>query len=276
MMLNFSKMHGLGNDFVVIDAINQSVSLDTELVRRLADRHRGIGCDQLLIVEPAQQPDSEFYYRIYNADGSEVEQCGNGARCFARFVRDKGLTHNDTILVDTASGRISLRIETNGEITVNMGQPHFAPADIPLHRDVVETEYRMDIDGEVIHFGAVSMGNPHAVLLVDDVDSAPVAELGPRLESHPDFPNRVNVGFAQVVNREQMRLRVFERGAGETEACGSGACAAMVVARQQGLVNDKVAMELRGGTLQISWAGDNSPVLMTGPATHVFDGQIEI
>lgn len=276
MMLNFSKMHGLGNDFVVIDAINQSVSLDTELVRRLADRHRGIGCDQLLIVEPAQQPDSEFYYRIYNADGSEVEQCGNGARCFARFVRDKGLTHNDTILVDTASGRITLQIETNGEVTVNMGQPHFAPADIPLHRDAVETEYSMDIDGEVIHFGAVSMGNPHAVLLVDDVDSAPVAELGPRLESHPDFPNRVNVGFAQVVNHEQMRLRVFERGAGETEACGSGACAAMVVARQQGLVSDKVALELRGGTLQISWAGDDSPVWMTGPATHVFDGQIEI
>jgi diaminopimelate epimerase len=276
MMLNFSKMHGLGNDFVVIDAINQSVSLDTELVRRLADRHRGIGCDQLLIVEPAQQPDSEFYYRIYNADGSEVEQCGNGARCFARFVRDKGLTHNDTILVDTASGRISLQIEPNGEVTVNMGQPRFDPADIPLHRDAVEAEYSLDIDGELIHFGAVSMGNPHAVLLVDDIDSTPVAELGPRLESHPDFPNRVNVGFAEVVNRDQIRLRVFERGAGETEACGSGACAAMVVARQQGLVNDKVALELRGGTLQISWAGDDSPVWMTGPATHVYDGQIEI
>jgi diaminopimelate epimerase len=276
MILNFSKMHGLGNDFVVIDAINQSVSLDTERVRRLADRHRGIGCDQLLIVEPAQQADSEFFYRIYNADGSEVEQCGNGARCFARFVRDEGLTRNDTILVDTAAGRITLQIEANGEVTVNMGQPRFAPADIPLKRETAEIEYSLSLDGEVVHFGAVSMGNPHAVLLVDDINSAPVAELGPRLESHHDFPNRVNVGFAQVINRDQMRLRVFERGAGETEACGSGACAAMVVARQQGLVNDKVAIELRGGTLQISWAGDDSPVWMTGPATHVFDGQIEI
>lgn len=276
MNLNFSKMHGLGNDFVVIDAINQSVSLDTEAVRRLADRHRGIGCDQLLIVEPAQQADSEFFYRIYNADGSEVEQCGNGARCFARFVHDKGLTKNNTILVDTASGRITLQIETSGEVTVNMGLPRFAPADIPLHRDIIEDEYSLNIDDELITFGAVSMGNPHAVLLVDDIDNAPVAELGPRLESHPDFPNRVNVGFAEVVNRDQIRLRVYERGAGETEACGSGACAAMVIARQQGLVNDKVAVDLRGGTLQISWAGDDSSVWMTGPATHVFDGQIEI
>ena len=276
MLLNFSKMHGLGNDFVVIDAINQSVSLDTEAVRRLADRHRGIGCDQLLIVEPAQQADSEFFYRIYNADGSEVEQCGNGARCFARFVHDKGLTDNNTILVDTASGRITLQIETSGEVTVNMGQPRFTPADIPLRRDAVETEYSLNIDDEVVYFGAVSMGNPHAVLLVDDIDNAPVAELGPRLESHPDFPNRVNVGFAEVVNRDQIRLRVYERGAGETEACGSGACAAMVIARQQGLVNDKVAVDLRGGTLQISWAGDDSSVWMTGPATHIFDGQIEI
>lgn len=276
MILNFSKMHGLGNDFIVIDAINQSVSLDTELVRRLADRHRGIGCDQLLIVEPAQQADSEFFYRIYNADGSEVEQCGNGARCFARFVRDKGLTHNSTILVDTASGRITLQIEANGEITVNMGQPRFSPADIPLHRDMVEDEYSLYIDGELINFGAVSMGNPHAVLLVDDINTAPVAVLGPQLESHPDFPNRVNVGFVEVVDRDQIRLRVYERGAGETEACGSGACAAMVIARQQGLVNDKVSVDLRGGTLQISWAGDDSSVWMTGPATHVFDGQIEI
>ncbi|WP_126452130.1 diaminopimelate epimerase [Sulfuriflexus mobilis] len=276
MILNFSKMHGLGNDFVVIDAINQSVSLDTEQVRHLADRHRGIGCDQLLIVERPQQSDSEFFYRIYNADGGEVEQCGNGARCFARFVRDKGLTDNNTILVDTASGRISLQVEANGEVTVNMGQPRFAPADIPMHHDTVETEYSLNIDDEIVHFSAVSMGNPHAVLFVDNVDSAPVAELGPRLEAHPDFPNRVNVGFAEVVDRTHMRLRVYERGAGETEACGSGACAAMVVARQQGLVDDKVALALRGGTLQISWAGDDSPVWMTGPATHVFDGQIEI
>ena len=276
MILNFSKMHGLGNDFVVIDAINQSVSLDAALVRQLADRHRGIGCDQLLIVENAQQPDSEFFYRIYNADGSEVEQCGNGARCFARFVHDKGLTKNNTILVDTASGRISLQIESNGEVTVNMGLPRFAPADIPMRRDMVANEYSLNIDGELIAFGAVSMGNPHVVLLVDDIDTAPVATLGPQLESHSDFPNRVNVGFAQVISPEQIRLRVYERGAGETEACGSGACAAMVVARQQGLVNDKVAVDLNGGTLQISWAGDDTPVWMTGPATHVFDGQIEI
>ena len=276
MILNFSKMHGLGNDFIVIDAINQSVSLDAELVRQLADRHRGIGCDQLLIVEPAQHTDSEFFYRIYNADGSEVEQCGNGARCFARFVRDKGLTKNNTILVDTASGRISLQIETNDEVTVNMGRPRFAPSDIPLRRDTVEDEYSLNIDDELVTFGAVSMGNPHAVLLVDDIDDAPVNTLGPQLESHPDFPKRVNVGFAQVINEDQIRLRVYERGAGETEACGSGACAAMVVARQQGLVNDKVDVDLHGGTLQISWAGDDTPVWMTGPATHVFDGQIEI
>ncbi|MDT8405008.1 diaminopimelate epimerase [Sulfuriflexus sp.] len=276
MLLNFSKMHGLGNDFVVIDAINQSVSLDAALVRRLADRRRGIGCDQLLIVEPPREVGSEFYYRIYNADGSEVEQCGNGARCFARFVRDKGLSHNDSIVVDTATGRITLQIEASGEVTVNMGQPRFAPADLPLRRDSTEPEYSLNIDGKPVRFGAVSMGNPHAVLLVDDVATAPVAELGPRLESHPDFPNRVNVGFAEVIDREQIRLRVYERGAGETEACGTGACAAMVVARQQGLVDDKVRVHLRGGTLQISWAGDDNPVWMTGPATHVFDGQIEL
>lgn len=275
MTLRFSKMHGLGNDFVVIDAINQSVSLDAEQVRSLSDRHTGIGCDQLLIIEPPRNANSEFFYRIYNADGGEVEQCGNGARCFARYVRDFGLTNNDVIRVETLSGIISLQIQADGQVTVNMGIPDFEPASLPFTADARASNYTLD-DAQATRFGAVSMGNPHAVTLVDDVDTAPVAELGAYIESHPRFPQRVNAGFAEVVDRARMRVRVYERGAGETLACGTGACAAMVIARQQGLVDDTVNVELRGGSLQIQWQGEGEPVWMTGPATHVFEGTIEL
>ncbi len=269
-------MHGLGNDFVVINAIDQTLSLDSEIIMRIADRHRGIGCDQVLIVEAPRSEEFDFFYRIFNADGSEVEQCGNGARCFARFVRDKALTDQDTIRVETISGPMSLQIEANDQITVNMGVPRFEPDDIPLQREQRQLSYNMDIDGEVIQFGAVSIGNPHAVIRVDDIDAAPVSTLGPLLESHEDFPQRANIGFIHVANENQLNLRVYERGAGETEACGSGACAAMIIARQQGWVSDSVTVTLRGGTLRISWKGEGEPVWMTGPATHVFDGQITL
>jgi diaminopimelate epimerase len=268
-------MHGLGNDFVVIDAISQSVSLDAGQVRALADRHTGIGCDQLLLIEAAHTGESDFFYRIFNADGGEVQQCGNGARCFARYVRDRGLIDRDTIRVETLSGIISLQIEANGQVTVNMGIPNFEPAALPFTAVARADSYRLDDDPDTL-FSAVSMGNPHAVTFVDDIRTAPVAELGKYIESHPAFPQRVNAGFVQVVDRGHIRVRVFERGAGETLACGSGACAAMVVARQQGLVNDKVEVELQGGNLQISWAGEGEPVWMTGPATHVFEGQIDL
>ena len=269
-------MHGLGNDFVVIDAINQTVSLDNETVQRLADRHRGIGCDQVLIVEAARSPDTDFFYRIFNADGGEVAQCGNGARCFARYVRDKGLTDQDTIRVETISGLMTLQIEADDQITVNMGVPRFEPAEIPLSRDSRADSYHIKIDGQAIEFGAVSLGNPHAVIRVEDIHTAPVATLGPLLESHNDFPERANIGFIQVLDQSQLILRVYERGAGETEACGSGACAAMIIARQQGWVDDSVTVKLRGGILRISWKGEGEPVWMTGPATHVFDGQITL
>jgi len=269
-------MHGLGNDFIVINAIDQTLSLDSETILRLADRHRGIGCDQILIVEAPHSSDFDFFYRIFNADGSEVEQCGNGARCFARFVRDNNLTDKDSINVETISGPMTLQIEADEQITVNMGVPRFDPNDIPLRRDQRETTYNIDIDDQTIEFGAVSVGNPHAVIRVDNIDAAPVATLGPILESHADFPQRANIGFIQVVDKNQLMLRVYERGAGETEACGSGACAAMIIARQQGWVDANVTVMLRGGMLRISWKGEGEPVWMTGPATHVFDGQITL
>ena len=276
MDIKFSKMHGLGNDFVVIDAINQSIELDTETAQRIADRHRGIGCDQILIVESPRNPEQDFFYRIYNADGSEVKQCGNGARCFAHFVHNKGLTDKTTINVETAAGPMTLTLEDDGEFTVNMGIPRFEPADIPLRREQREQTYHVAVDGQDITIGAVSLGNPHAVLRVDDIDTAPVASLGPVLESHDDFPERANIGFLQVVDPDHVMLRVYERGSGETEACGSGACAAMIIARQNGWVNDRVTVRLRGGRLRISWKGEGEPVWMTGPANHVFDGQITL
>ena len=276
MRLEFTKMQGLGNDFVVIDAIRQKVHLTPEKIRFLADRHFGVGCDQVLLVESAHQAHADFRYRIFNADGSEVAQCGNGARCFARFVRDQGLSEKDEIQVDTDAGRLVLRHSDADQITVNMGVPRHAPAEIPLEAEEERYRYPIEIDGRTWSFGAVSMGNPHAVLLVDDVDFAPVDVLGPRLESHAVFPERVNVGFMQVMDAHNARLRVFERGSGETLACGSGACAAVVVGIEQGLLLSPVKVELPGGTLSIAWQGRGFPVFMTGPAVKVFDGAIDL
>ncbi|WP_426415158.1 diaminopimelate epimerase [Aestuariirhabdus sp. LZHN29] len=276
MLLRFTKMHGLGNDFAVIDLVTQHAHISADQVRRLADRNFGIGFDQMLIVEPPQNPDVDFRYRIFNADGSEVEQCGNGARCFARFVYDKKLTPKNRIRVETSSGDIELQITSNKDVSVNMGVPVLEPARIPFEAPSPAPTYALDVDGQPLTIGAVSMGNPHAVMLVEDVDSAQVLELGPRVEHHPQFPQRCNVGFLQVVSRKEIRLRVFERGVGETLACGTGACAALVAGRLRGLLDEEVTAQLRGGTLKLQWKGDNHPVIMTGPATRVYEGQIRI
>ncbi|TNF33837.1 MAG: diaminopimelate epimerase, partial [Gammaproteobacteria bacterium] len=272
--LHFTKMHGLGNDFVVIDLISQHIELEEKHIRQIADRHFGIGCDQVLLVEPPQHPDVDFRYRIYNADGGEVEQCGNGARCFAKFVRDKKLTRKNDIRVETAGGIIELHVTANHLVRVNMGVPVLEPASIPFRADTESASYTIDADGWPTTIGAVSMGNPHAVLFVDDINNAPVESLGPLLEKHPDFPNRVNVGFAQVASEEEIHLRVWERGCGETLACGTGACAAVVAAQLQGQVGTRVKVHLPGGYLWIDWPGRGQPVTMTGPATTVFEGSI--
>jgi len=276
MELAFTKMHGLGNDFVVIDAIAQPVGLSTAQVRLLADRRRGVGCDQVLLVERPTRPGAEFRYRIFNADGGEVEQCGNGARCFARFVRDRGLTASDRITVETRAGLIELNLEPDGQVTVNMGAPRLEPADIPFQAPARAVTYPLEVDGRDLKISAVSMGNPHAVLRVDSVDTAPVAELGPKIEHHPRFPGRANVGFMEVVDAGHIRLRVFERGAGETLACGTGACAAVVAGRLQGLLAAAVSVSLPGGDLMVSWQSEGTPVMMTGPATCVFEGRIQL
>lgn len=274
MLLKFTKMHGLGNDFMVVDLVSQRAKIFPDQVRELADRNFGIGFDQLLIVEPPTDPDMDFKYRIFNADGSEVEQCGNGARCFARFVYDKRLTSKKSINVETSGGNIQLNLTDDGGVTVDMGTPRLVPDTIPFVADNQQEKYQLDVDGETFSIGAVSMGNPHGVLVVEDVDTAPVEQLGPKIESHPRFPNRVNVGFMQVVSRDEIRLRVYERGAGETLACGTGACAAVVAGRLQGLLNEVVEVHLPGGTLKIQWSGEGAPVMMTGPAARVFEGQI--
>ncbi len=278
MKLNFSKMQGLGNDFVVINALSQALDLIAvlkgEWIRSLADRHFGIGFDQLLIVEAAQSEAADFRYRIFNADGSEVGQCGNGARCFARFVRDQGLSEKDVITVETSSGLLRLQLEEGGLVTVDMGVPRFEPAAIPFEADQAATSYDIDVDGQCYKMGVVSLGNPHAVLTVDDVLTAPVVTLGEVIEQHPRFPERVNVGFMEIGDRNHIRLRVFERGAGETLACGSGACAAVVSGQHQGLLDQRVLVELPGGNLLIQWPGAGVSVKMTGPAIHVFNGEI--
>lgn len=276
MKIAFTKMQGLGNDFVVIDAIHQSFHLRPEQVRFIADRHRGVGCDQVLLVEPPDSSEVDFRYRIYNQDGGEVGQCGNGARCFARFVVDNHLIDKGEIVVKTASGVIRLRLEADGQVTVDMGVPNFAPQSLPFDADVESVRYKLTINDADVEIGAVSMGNPHAVVQVADVDTAPVSSWGPAIENHPRFPQRVNVGFMQVLSRGQLRLRVYERGAGETQACGTGACAAMAVAHQWGMVDDAVTVQLPGGELLIRWAGGRSPLLMTGPAQTVFEGTIEL
>jgi diaminopimelate epimerase len=276
MMLEFTKMHGLGNDFVVIDAINQSVFLTPLQIQQLADRHRGIGFDQLLLVEAAATARADFRYRIYNADGGEVGQCGNGARCFMQFVHEHGLTRKEQLQVETLGGPLQLSRETDGQVTVNMGIPRLEPADIPFVAAARELSYLIDVNNVSMEISSVSMGNPHAVLQVDAITQAPVAELGPLLESHPRFPERVNVGFMEIVNADTIRLRVYERGAGETLACGSGACAAVVVGRLQERLSARVKVLLNGGELVVSWAGEGQSVLMTGPATTVYQGRIEL
>lgn len=276
MLLEFAKMHGLGNDFVVIDALSQPVRLTNDQVRFLADRRLGIGCDQVLLVEAPRVPEADFRYRIFNADGGEVEMCGNGARCFARFVRDNGLTTKDRLAVETLAGIVRLKLEPDGQVTVDMGVPQFEPARIPFDAPAQAARYALEVGAETVEIGAVSMGNPHAVLRVADVASAPVARLGPLIERHARFPRRVNVGFMQVIDPARIRLRVFERGAGETPACGTGACAAVAVGRIQGLLAERITVELPGGTLVVSWGGTGQPVRMTGPATRVFDGRIEL
>lgn len=276
MLIQFSKMHGLGNDFVVVDGVTQKVFFNAETLKRLGDRHFGIGFDQLLLVEPPYDPDLDFHYRIFNADGSEVQQCGNGARCFARFVRLKGLTNKDRIAVSTVSGRIVLQLEDNDQVTVNMGVPEFEPSKIPFRALKAEKLYLLRVAEQTVMCGAVSMGNPHCVIEVPSVKDAPVETLGPKLESFDRFPERVNVGFMEVVSANEINLRVYERGAGETLACGTGACAAVVVGIQQGKLKGRVKVNLPGGSLFISWNGPGTPVYMTGPAEHVFDGQIEL
>ena len=276
MLLNFTKMHGLGNDFIMIDAISQPVTLTVEQIRFLSDRHFGVGCDQVLVIEPPRDNTMDFFYRIYNADGSEVEQCGNGARCFVDFVRKRGLTSKKEISVGTISGIIRPHIESDGRITVDMGVPHFNPEDVPFIAGKESISYSLDVEGKQFDIGVVSVGNPHAVLRVDDVATAPIPELGRKIESHARFPRRVNVGFMEVVDRGHIRLRVYERGVGETLACGSGACAAMVIGHRHGVLDDSVSVELPGGSLLVKWSGGEEKVWMTGPATHVFEGKIEL
>jgi diaminopimelate epimerase len=292
MEIEFTKMHGLGNDFVVIDAITQSIALNAEQIRAIANRHRGVGCDQLLLVEKSSNPKAEFRYRIYNADGGEVEQCGNGARCFAMFVRQQGLTTNTNIQVETAGGLIEL-VVVGEQVTVDMGVPDFQPESLPFL--VAEDESRQQetydivVNGDEYSISAVSVGNPHAVMLVDNVDEVNLDVLGKSIESHELFPNRVNAGFMQIVSRDEIRLRVFERGVGETQACGTGACAAVAVGRRLGKLDEQVTVHLHGGDLTIRWPGEQSgdeqpngdlankkqqKLLMTGPATTVFQGKI--
>lgn len=274
--LRFTKMQGLGNDFVVLDAIHQVVTMTPELCRRLADRRLGVGCDQVLLVEAPRLDGTDFHYRIFNADGSEVEQCGNGARCVARFIREHGLSARPELTLGTAAGPIRLRQEADGQVSVDMGVPRFEPSALPFLTRARAPAYEIGSGCEAIRFGAVSMGNPHAVLRVNDVAAAPVTTLGPRIETDRQFPNRVNVGFMQVLDAEHIRLRVWERGAGETPACGTGACAAMVIGRLWGELGERVEVSLPGGNLVIQWPGEGRPVTMTGPAARVFEGDIEL
>ena len=285
MRLKFTKMHGVGNDFVVIDGVSRDIKMTPQFVKRLADRHFGVGCDQVLLVEKPRRPDADFRYRIWNADGGEIEQCGNGARCFVRFVHDKGLTKKNEIRVETLSGIIVPRLEADGQVTVDMGAPQFDPERVPFDarglRPVLGgRRWPLELPGGKANVAVLSMGNPHAVQTVPDVDSAPVTTEGPLIERHPRFPRRVNAGYMQVVARTHIRLRVWERGAGETLACGTGACAAVVAGIREGLLGDAVRVDTRGGRLTIRWAGgENDPnrtVWMTGPAVAVFEGEIEI
>lgn len=282
MLLRFTKMHGLGNDFVLLDLISQNVHINENQIRELADRRLGIGFDQLLIAEPPTDPDMDFKYRIFNADGSEAEQCGNGARCFMRFVRDRGLTTKTELKLQTRNGCLVCRLERDGNISVDMGKPVFQPEKVPFIADSPQIYYPLEIKESLcqpvttVCITAVNIGNPHAVIKVDDVDAAPVNRWGPVIESHERFPERANVGFMEVISRNHINLRVFERGAGETRACGSGACAAVVAGRLQGLLDESVTVTLPGGELCVSWAGDDAQVTLTGPACRVYEGRLQI
>ncbi|MBI5922577.1 MAG: diaminopimelate epimerase [Betaproteobacteria bacterium] len=276
MKIRFTKMQGLGNDFVVIDAVRQKLALQPGQARFLADRHFGVGCDQILVVEKSTEPGVDFGYRIFNADGGEVEQCGNGARCFVRFVHEQRLSDKREIRVATRCGIIAPRLEENGDVSVDMGAPRFAPAEIPFISDTDAVVQALQVGEQSVAISTVSMGNPHAVQVVEDVDAAPVEVAGPLIETHPRFPRRVNAGFMQVVGRHAIRLRVFERGTGETLACGTGACAAVVAGIRRGLLDSPVRVTMRGGELRIAWAGEQAPVIMTGPAVTVFSGEIDL
>jgi len=274
--VNFTKMHGLGNDFIVINNLDGSVRLEQQRIRELSDRYTGVGFDQLLVIEPASVATAEFDYRIFNADGGEVEHCGNGARCFARYVYDRGLTSNKTILVNTAGGLITLRLLDNGDVTVDMGVPVFEPGAIPFLASNEQNTYDIDVDDTTLNVGAVAIGNPHVLIQVDDIDTAPVDTLGPLLESHQRFPDRVNVGFMQRIDTGSIKLRVFERGVGETRACGTGACAAVAIGIKQGLLDKSVSVTLPGGTLNIVWKDFHSSIEMTGACSTVFEGQTKM
>jgi diaminopimelate epimerase len=276
MIVEFTKMHGLGNDFMVVDMISQHAHLRAEQIKRLSDRRTGIGFDQLLLVEPPSKPDMDFKYRIFNADGSEVEQCGNGARCFAVFVTDQGLTNKNVIKVETANSDIELRIKDDGRVLVDMNTPRLEPSQVPFIAAQADTVYAVEVDGEALQVSAISMGNPHAVLMVDDVAEAPIERLGPKLEQHPHFPEKTNVGFMEVVHRRFIKLRVFERGAGETMACGTGACAAVVAGIQRGELDSPVEVKLPGGNLNISWDGPGHNLMMEGPAMSIYQGKIRV
>ena len=276
MRLKFTKMQGIGNDFVVLDATRAPLRLSANQIRALADRHFGIGCDQVLQIEPPRSADTDFFYRIFNADGGEVEQCGNGARCFVRYAHDKGLTQKREIRVGTANGVIVPRLETDGQVTVNMGIPIFEPAQIPFIAPQQALTYNLEIGGKILEISALSIGNPHAVQIVRSIEGAPLASLGARIEKHPRFPHGVNAGFLEVVSRTRGKLRVYERGVGETLACGSGACAAAVAGVTRGFFESQLTIAMRGGDLGISWAGAGQPVMMSGPAQTVFEGEIEL
>ena len=282
MLLRFTKMHGLGNDFVLLDLISQNITIRDEQIKLLADRRLGVGFDQLLTVEPPDNPEADFKYRIFNADGSEAEQCGNGARCLLRFVRDRGLTTKTKIKLETNTGVIECELEKDGNISVDMGRPVLQPKCIPFIADQAQILYELNVSlplcgsEESVNIASLNIGNPHAVIVVEDVDESPVAQLGAAIEKHRRFPDRVNVGFMQIIARDHIRLRVFERGVGETRACGTGACAAVVAGRLQGLLDETVEVSLPGGNLRITWQGDDSPVKMTGPACRVYEGRLHI
>ena len=276
MKLAFTKMHGAGNDFVVIDGVTQAVNLNTNQLRRLADRHRGIGCDQILMVTPPDNPDADFRYHVFNADGSRAGQCGNGARCVGRFLREKRLTRQREILLQTNDDSLALSLTEDGRVFAGLGAPRFAPAEVPFQADETQDQYTLDVQGQSLSIGALSMGNPHAILMVDDCDAAPVSMLGPLLEAHTRFPERANVGFMQVQSRSEVKLRVFERGVGETDACGSGACAAAVHGMKLGLLDEEVLVSLPGGKLSVSWPSMGERVWLGGPTATVFNGTVTL